>query len=245
MNEPHDNRSFWESEAQNWIAWARTSGHDDYWDYAPRFLNDIVPAPSGRTLEVGCGEGRVTRDLRAKGHDVVSLDGAPSMVRAAQDADPQHAMYVLGDGARLPFADARFNCVVAYNSLMDMDDMPATVGEIARVLRGAGTLCVSVTHPFADVGRFETREPDARFVVEGSYLESQPFDDTFERAGLRIRFRGWTFPLEAYSTAFERSGLVIERIREPGQTAEAVEEDPAEARWQRLANFLFIRARKP
>jgi hypothetical protein len=34
----------------------------------------------------------------------------------------------------------------------------------------------------------------------------------------------------------ETSGMVIELIREPHQTAEAVEEDPAEARRQRPAN---------
>ena len=244
MDEPLDNRRFWESEAENWIAWARTPDHDDYWDYAPRFFTDIVPPPLGRTLDVGCGEGRVTRDLVTEGNDVVSIDGAPSMVRAAQQADPERARYVLADAASLPFTDRTFHCVVAYNSLMDMDDMPGTVREIARVLQPGGTLCVCVTHPMADAGRFESRKADARFTIDRSYLDPQPFDDTFERGGIRIRFRGFTFPLEAYAAAFEDSQLVIERIREPGQTAEAVEEDPAEARWQRLANFLFIRARR-
>jgi SAM-dependent methyltransferase len=244
VEEPHDNRSAWESEAPNWIAWARAPDHDDYWDYAPRFFNEIVPPPSGRTLEVGCGEGRVTRDLRDVGHDMFSIDGAPSLVRAASEADPDRRRYALADAATLPFADASFGCVVAYNSLMDMDDMPGTVREAARVLSLNGTLCVCVTHPMVDAGRFESREPDARFIIDRPYLDPQPFDESFERAGLRIRFRGWTFPLEAYARAFEDSGFVIERIREPGQTAAAVEQDPAEARWQRLANFLFIRARK-
>ena len=58
-----------------------------YWDYAPAFFDEIVPETVGRTLEVGCGEGRVTRDLRARGHDVYSIDGAPSLVLAAALAD--------------------------------------------------------------------------------------------------------------------------------------------------------------
>jgi SAM-dependent methyltransferase len=238
-----DNRSFWESEAENWIAWARTPDHDDYWDYAPRFFDEILPTDVDSILEIGCGEGRVTRDLRSRGHDVISLDGAPSLVRAASDADPDHTTYVLADAARLPFADDSFGCVVAYNSLMDMDDMPGTVREAARVLRHRSAFCIAVTHPTADAGRFESREADARFVIDGSYLDPAPFDESFERDGLRIRFRGSTFPLEGYADALEKSGFVIERIREPRQTLEAVQEDPAEARWRRLANFLFIRAR--
>jgi SAM-dependent methyltransferase len=244
VTDPPNNRLFWESEAENWIEWARTPDHDDYWDYAPRFFDDIVPADAGRILEIGCGEGRVTRDLRARGHDVVSVDGSPSLVRAASEADPHHGTYVLADAASLPFADGSFACAVAYNSLMDMDDMPATVTEAARVLRAGSALCISVTHPMADAGRFESREADARFVIDGSYLDPAPFDESFERAGLRIRFRGFTFPLQAYSKALEDAGFVIERIREPRQTMEAVADDPAEARWRRLANFLFIRARK-
>ena len=31
-------------------------------------------------------------------------------------------------------------------------------------------MCACVTHPIADAGKFESREPDARFVIEGEYL---------------------------------------------------------------------------
>src|SRR5438105_4434264 len=82
---PDENRLFWETEAANWLAWARTPGHDAYWDYAPAFFRDIVPDPSGRTLEIACGEGRASRDLSAHGHDVYSIDGAPTLIRAAAE----------------------------------------------------------------------------------------------------------------------------------------------------------------
>jgi len=38
----------WESEAENWIAWARAPAHDAYWDYSPGFFDDIVPG-AGQT----------------------------------------------------------------------------------------------------------------------------------------------------------------------------------------------------
>ncbi|MEY2534870.1 MAG: hypothetical protein QOF29_2780 [bacterium] len=55
-----------ESRAAEWVARARTPGHDAYWDDREAFFA-LVPAPGGRTLEAGCGEGRVTRDLTARG----------------------------------------------------------------------------------------------------------------------------------------------------------------------------------
>ena len=248
MDDP-DNRTqaeFWESEAARWIEWARTPGHDAYWDYSPAFFEDVVVAPGRRTLEIGCGEGRVTRDLKRRGHNSYAIDTAPTLVAAAADAD--HATdgrYLLADGARLPFRERSFDLVVAYNSLMDVDDMPTVVREAARVLEPHGRFCICITHPMVDVGAFEDRSADARFVINGDYLATTTFDQTFERSGLVIRFRSLTHSIEAYFRALEDAGLVVERLREPRQRDEAVEADPAERRWQRMPNFLFIRARKP
>ena len=126
--------SRWEQEAQRWVHWARTPGHDAYWYYSPSFFDTVVPRPGQRTLDIGCGEGRVARDLARRGHTVVALDTSPTLVRSAKAADPT-GCYVLADGASLPFPAASFDLVVAYNSLMDVSDMPAVVAEAARVLR--------------------------------------------------------------------------------------------------------------
>jgi SAM-dependent methyltransferase len=232
----------WEDEAHNWIAWARTPDHDAYWEYSPLFF-ELVP-PAGRaTLEIGCGEGRVARDLADRGHRVTGVDSSPTLLEAAQAVDPG-GEYVLADAASLPFSDATFDLVVAYNSLMDVEDMPGAVREAARVLKPGGRICVCVTHPLADAGRFERREPNAPFVIAGPYFGRRRFEGTFERDGMRMTFRGWCYPFEDYSRAFEAAGLAIEALREPLQQERAVAADPAEARWQRVPVFLFLRLRK-
>jgi ubiquinone/menaquinone biosynthesis C-methylase UbiE len=172
----------WEQEAENWIAWARTPGHDAYWQFRDAFF-ELLPPPGRATLEVGCGEGRVARNLAARGHRVTGVDASPTLLQAAREADPA-GEYVLGDASGLPFADASFDLVVAYNSLMDVQDMPAAVGEAARVLERGGRFCVCVTHPLVDAGRFSAREGDAPFVIDGSYFGRRRFEATFERAGL-------------------------------------------------------------
>lgn len=230
----------WEREAANWAAWARTPGHDVYWTFSGPTFFELVPPPGSRTLEVGCGEGRVCRDLAARGHRVVGLDASPTLLRLAREEDPA-GEYVLGDAAALPFDDASFDLVVAFNSLMDVQDMPAAVSEMSRVLEPGGRLCVCVTHPVADAGGFESHAPDARFVIEGSYFGRRRFEGTFERAGLTITFRGWAYPLEAYSRALEDAGFLIEALREPSYAAP----DGSPSRWSRLPNFLQLRALKP
>jgi len=90
---------------------ARTPGHDSYWYYSPAFFDAIVPDPFGLTLEVGCGEGRVARDLLRRGHRVVAVDSSPTLLRYARSADPASA-YLLADAAMLPFAAGSFDLVV-------------------------------------------------------------------------------------------------------------------------------------
>ena len=41
----------WEDQAENWLAWARTPGHDAYWAYRDAFF-PLLPAPGRRTLGV-------------------------------------------------------------------------------------------------------------------------------------------------------------------------------------------------
>jgi SAM-dependent methyltransferase len=234
----------WEGEAENWVRWVRTPGHDDYWFYRDSFFDAIVPPAGSRTLEVGCGEGRVARDLRERGHRVTGLDASPSLVRAAQEADPK-GRYLVADAAELPFSDRSFEVVVAYNSLMDIEDMPGAVREASRVLQPNGTFCVCVTHPIGDAGRFGTSEPDAPFLIEDTYLGGRRrFEGTSERAGLTMTFRGWSYSLESYASALENAGFVIDRLREPAASERSIATfGTSEIRWRRIPRFLHIRAR--
>jgi SAM-dependent methyltransferase len=225
-----------EPRAADWLAWARTPGHDAYWHYRDAFFA-LLPTGGGPVLEVGCGEGRVTRDLVARGHAVTALDASPTLVAAAAGRD-QESRYVVGTAEALPFAAAAFPLVVAYNVLMDVADMPRAVAEIGRVLAPEGALCACVTHPFADAGGWEAD----RFVVAGAYLDGGdvgPIEE--ERDGLHMVWEGRVHPLHAYTAALEAAGLVVEALREPAPAPGA----PARyARWSRIPMFLMWRARR-
>jgi SAM-dependent methyltransferase len=236
-------REHWEKNALDWAGWATSPGFDSYWSYSPEFFK-LVPAPGRRTLEIGCGEGRVSRDLAARGHRVTAVDSSRTLISMARDAD-RSIDYVLCDAAALPFADGAFDVAVLYNSLMDFDDMEAAVAEAGRILEAGGAMCVSVTHPFQDAGEFAGKTADSPFIVEGSYLEARrPVDDRIERGAHRMHFRGWAYPMESYSRALEASGLRIEALREPGAPDVDAEKNPGHARWRRIPLFLLWRAIK-
>jgi ubiquinone/menaquinone biosynthesis C-methylase UbiE len=230
-------RNAWEQQAPNWIRWARAEGHDSYWNFHRESFLASLPPPGRLTLDVGCGEGRVTRDLRALGHDVVGVDVAPSMVEAAREADPG-GEYLLASAADMPFEDGAADLVVAFMSLMDMDDMPGGLKEIARVLEPHGSLIAPVTHPLNSAGVFSPRDGNetAPLVID-SYREQRRTEDSFDRNGLQMTFHSIHFTLEDYSRAFEEAGLRITRMRELYD-----EQNP---RWSRVPLFVRFEAVKP
>ena len=117
--------------------------------------------------------------------------------------------------------------------------------ETSRVLESGGKLCISVTHPINDAGVFTGKQPEAPFVIGGSYFGRRRFEGTFERDGLQLTFRGWCYPLEDYAVALEEAGFVIERLREPRPNDAALERfGAAELRWLRVPMFLYMLARK-
>jgi SAM-dependent methyltransferase len=74
-------RDHWEDHAGDWIELTRADPQFDLLN-KPSFL-ELVPAPGRCTIEVGCGEGRVARELVALGHRVIGFDAAPALARAA------------------------------------------------------------------------------------------------------------------------------------------------------------------
>jgi demethylmenaquinone methyltransferase/2-methoxy-6-polyprenyl-1,4-benzoquinol methylase len=78
------------------------------WDAELEQLFSTIRAlPHGRTLDVACGTGFLTRHLRG---DVVGLDQSARMLAEAAKQAPG-ATYVQGDALALPFADSSFDRV--------------------------------------------------------------------------------------------------------------------------------------
>jgi len=236
-------RKGWDTQAGNWGRFTQP-GLDPYHELMnlPAFL-DLLPAPGRRTLDLGCGEGRVSRALAQAGHTLVATDSSPGMVAQAATQPPAPAALV-SDAARLPFIDGAFDLVVAYMCLHDMDRMPDAVREAARVLRPGGRLAVAIPHPVSTAGDLTSQEPDAAQVID-AYLDAAPADWTLDRDGLQVHFHSEHRPLEAYAAALAGAGLLIEQLREPRATPALIAQHPSATKWLRLPLFLHLLALRP
>ncbi|MFZ5671391.1 MAG: class I SAM-dependent methyltransferase [Pseudomonadota bacterium] len=233
MNDKDNDQKHWADVAEEWIAWARAPGHDAFWNYA-QALRAFLGHGSSAALDVGCGEGRVSRLLKELGYRVTAVDPVGRFIDAAREMNSADH-YEVAPVAALPFKDARFDLAIAYNMLMDVEDVPAAAREIRRVLKPSGTLIVSIVHPFADRGHFAGPDADAPFIVPGSYFGRERFEGVEEKNGLKMHFAGWSQPLETYMAALAGAGFAVTEIKEP------VPEGPS--RWARMPLFLWLKAR--
>jgi SAM-dependent methyltransferase len=94
-------RRLWDDQAEAWAAWARAPDHDTFWHFTRWRLFEILPEPGGLTVDLGGGEGRLARELTARGHRVVGIDGSETLVHLAVTHD-EATPAVVGDLAALP-----------------------------------------------------------------------------------------------------------------------------------------------
>jgi len=229
----------WSRTATEWLAWARTPNHDAFWAYRDSLVA-FIGRGAGDALDVGCGEGRVSRVLKDCGYRATATDPVEAFVSAAEQAGSADE-YRVATAANLPFANETFDLAIAYNVLMDIEDVPMALREIRRVLRSTGSLVISIVHPFADRGRFAGPGADAAFVVQDSYFGRKRFEVVAERDGLQMHFAGWSQPLENYMAALEGAGFVISALREPLPAVTSAFTHLEQ--WTRIPLFLWLKAR--
>jgi demethylmenaquinone methyltransferase/2-methoxy-6-polyprenyl-1,4-benzoquinol methylase len=112
-----------------------------------RFMVSRLDPSARRVLDVATGTAGVAVEIarRLPSARVVGLDQSPEMLaggrRAVAEAGMQDRIaFVLSQGERLPFPDGTFDAVTFTYLLRYVDDPPAALRELARVLRPGGTL---------------------------------------------------------------------------------------------------------
>ena len=123
---------------------AMSFGQDPRWRRA--LVDAINPVPGMRVLDVATGTGMVAFALAQRGAEVVGLDQSEAMLRGAQlrlQRTPQLAgrlSFMLGEAEALPFADGEFDALSFTYLLRYVDDSPATMRELARVIAPGGRI---------------------------------------------------------------------------------------------------------
>ncbi len=154
---------------------------------------DLLGVQRGaRVLDVGCGVGRLLLRLQGRGCRVFGIDILRRDLLSARHhlaADPV-ASLLLGDGGRIPFADAWFDFVTCTETLEHAADSRLMLRELTRVLRPGGRLVVSVPDALPELiaRRFYSLYREDPFGHRRIYTQ-RSLGRAVEEAGLRVYAR--------------------------------------------------------
>jgi len=174
-------------------------------------IDELLPPPVGLTLDVGCGEGRLTRELAGRGYDVVGVDASTALVDEARAADPS-GRYEVASIDALPFAGGAAELAVCVNVLPHVHDLAGAAAELARVLAPGGALVIGTIHPAAHAGTYDEETGELRIAnYWNREREAVPLGDHTVHHERRT--------IEDYLTPLLAAGLELGALREvPGQT---------------------------
>lgn len=171
---------------------------DPQFDWGLRVIARLSPRAGERILDLGCGTGRLTREIRRAVADgfVAGLDRSGAMLAVGRlsgdDADGPSPAYVQADGMALPFRGA-FDAVFSAATLHWIRDHQPVFGSVREALRAGGRFVAQC----GGAGNLE------RLLAHTTALMSAPVYGQY--------FRDWTEPW-----LFARPEATAARLRAAG-----------------------------
>ena len=235
----------WEEHAQWWID-GFTAGADPEYDEQILPLAGAELAGARRVLDVGCGEGQISRLAgRLDGVElVVGVDPTWNQISAAGERGG--AMFSRAKAHELPFPDLTFDAVVACLVFEHIDEVDAAIGEVARVLAPGGRFCFFLNHPLLqtpDSGWIDDQvvEPPEQYWRIGRYLEEA---ETLEEVELGVHIRFIHRPLSRYVNTLADHGLYVEWMVEPQPPPGFLALAPEYTEAATVPRLLYLRCRR-
>jgi trans-aconitate methyltransferase len=159
---------------------------------AQSLVEELRALPHERILDLGCGDGYLTRRIAESGAAVVGVDSSPEMIAAAKNLGVD-ARYASGDD--LPF-EQEFDAVFSNAALHWMNDQDAVLKGVYRALKPGGR----VVAEFGGQGNIAAIRVALLAVLTARGLSPEAIENNH------------FFSCQEYQTRLERQGFVVEAI---------------------------------
>jgi trans-aconitate methyltransferase len=156
-------------------------------------LEWLAPAAGERILDLGCGDGQLTKRILATGASVVGLDSSPQMVAAARELGLD---VTVGDAEAIPFDSRSFEAVFSNAALHWVRNHDAMLDGVERVLKPGGRFVAE----FGGHGNIAAIRVAMRCAIERFGLDASIDDVNY-------------YPTpQVYTRRLEQHGFTVERM---------------------------------
>jgi SAM-dependent methyltransferase len=173
--------------------------HDEKEAYAfiSRLLDRLKPREHAKLLDIGCGRGRHSKLLAARGFDVTGIDLAPSSIAIAKHMENGHLHFFEHD-MRLPFwinyFDFAFNFFTSFGYFRTEREHYNAIRTIANALKPQGTVIIDYLNVhYAEDHLVHKQE---KVIDDVTYYLTKWFDETHFYKKIIIEDEQLEAPLE-------------------------------------------------
>ena len=178
---------------QEWSASEYSKNASFVAEYGSSLLDILDPNPNDFILDLGCGDGVLTKKIADKGARVIGIDTSPSLLAASRVLGLE--VYEM-DGQAINF-DRQFTAVFTNAALHWMPNAEAVLDGVSRVICPGGRF-VGEFGGHGNVAAISTA------IISG--LKSQNIDNATQRFP-------WFFPSkDYYCNLLEKHGFKVEKI---------------------------------
>jgi malonyl-CoA O-methyltransferase len=154
-----------------------------------------IPFTQKTCLEFGCGTGRNLASLSARGAaNLIGFDVSSAMLAEARKRDASWTLFQGDMSAPTPLPDQSVDFILFSLTLEHVADLTPALQEARRLVRADGAIKIIEIHPFVSLqgisAHFKTTE------------------------GEEITISAFAHPFQDWLSAFERSGLRVDRLKE-------------------------------
>lgn len=254
----------WNEAAKTWVEFVR-GGKNYYAENlnGPALKRMVGNVERKQMLEIGCGEGCLSRFFAKAGAEVTAIDLSDALINAAEEEEEREQLgvkYFAADAANLDMLEHQsFDIAYCHMALEDIADHEGAIAEVSRVLKTGGRFIVVMEHPCFSVISLRGKMISGwqtRLRKDGSkeYLYYR-IEDYFRRRSYTYEWKhdrltssfvttGFHRTLSDYVNALTKHGLVVTRLDEPQLFEEGVRVHPPMKKHYRVPQSLVIEATK-
>ena len=196
----------WEANAENWIQTienAEIESRNLVTNAA--IVAAVLKYHPRKVLDLGCGEGWLTRRLQEAGMQAQGIDGIPALIENARSKGGAFEVISYEDIiAGKAISGSSFDAIVINFALLDKENTEALLQKLPDLLLPSGFIFIQTLHPFSGI---TPETPYAEGWREGSWQGlKRDFTHSYQ----------WYYrTLESWSAAFRQADLAIIEIIEP------------------------------
>lgn len=166
------------------------SDYDTLWEHVVRYAYACSQVDGLSVLDLACGDGYGTYSISLRAANVIGMDLDPMAVGMARKKYGVDCR--VGSAEKIPMPAGSIDCVVSFETIEHVEDAPAFLREVHRVLKPGGKFILSTPnrkfyHAGTTANPFHLREYDLTEIcglVSQLFNVSKVFGQSFRKSPL-------------------------------------------------------------